>query len=576
MIGIFLCHCGTNIAGVVDIASLHNDLSRMGHHVEEHLFLCSQAGQEMIKQSVRQKGLDRIVIASCSPKHHGGIFRECVGKVMNPYMWDMANIREQCAWTTTDREKATRKAKALIFGAVRRVEHHTPIESISVPVIKRVAVVGAGIAGMRASLELSSKGFEVVLVEREPNIGGNMVRLDRTFPTDDCAMCTVSPILNDVMMDRRISLHTMTTVEKVEGRPGEYRITLIKRPRYVDYGSCNGCGACSRGEAIHAPPRFTEPTLVDRIRISEDRCKACGACTKACDYGALSQAEKKAVPSYDGSRCVGCWKCKDACKFDSLEIINICPVVVPSEFDLGLGFRKAVYIPNSQAVPLKYVRDPVHCLKLNGTMDCQGCKGVCGPGAIRDEDRGERLEVSVGAIVVATGYRQFDLSGTEYRVEHPDVITGLQLERLLSPAGPTRGKLLRPSDGRVPKSVTFIQCAGSRDVDRKEYCSKICCMYATKNARLIKSEHPEMDVRVCYTDLRAAGRGYEEYFDRAREMGIEFVRGNVGEVVPIGGRVVVKCEDTFLGKPVEIESDLVVLSTASRPRGRRRWRESCP
>lgn len=565
MVGVFLCSCGTNIAGIVDIDALRDFFLKQGHVVEDHLFLCSQAGQDLIKKTVREKGLDRIVIASCSPKHHWGIFKDCVGEVINPYMWEMANIREQCAWTTLDKEKATQKAKALVSGAIQRVQHHNPIGSIDVPVLKRIAVIGAGIAGMHASLELADKGFEVILVERESNLGGNMVRLDRTFPTDDCAMCTVSPILNDVMMNKRIKIHTMTKVDKFEGRPGEYRLTLQKRPRYVDYLKCTGCGACGKSEVQVSAPMFNLPFMVDRIRIGQENCTMCGACSKACFHGAISQVEKKTIPLYDRTKCVGCWKCREACKFEALQIINVCPVVVPSEFDLGLGYRKAVFIPNSQAVPLKYLRDPIHCLKLNGTMDCQGCASVCGPGAILEDDSGETLEILVGAVVVATGYQEYDLSGTEYHVDNPNVVTGLQLERLLSPAGPTGGKLVRPSDGLVPKTVTFIQCAGSRDIDRKEYCSKICCMYATKNARLIKSDHPEIDVKVCYTDLRAAGRGYEEYFDKAREMGIEFIRGQVGEVVPYGDRLIVKCEDTFLGRPIELPSDLVVLSAAMEP-----------
>ncbi|MDD1773536.1 MAG: FAD-dependent oxidoreductase, partial [Methanomassiliicoccales archaeon] len=466
MIGVFLCHCGTNIAGVVDIAALRDCFSQQGYFVEDHLFLCSKAGQEMIKGAIKEKGLDRVAVASCSPKHHGEIFKECVGEVINPYMWEMANIREQCAWTTSDKKKATRKAESLISSAIRRVEHRQPILSIDVPVLKKVAVIGGGIAGMHAALELADKGLEVVLIEKEPNIGGNMVKLDRTFPTDDCAMCTVSPILNEVMMNRRIAVHTMTKVEKFEGRPGEYRITLKRRPRFVDYEKCTGCGECTRSEVQLNAPMIDSPTTVDRIRISPERCEACGACAKACTQGAIVQTEKKAVPTYDGLRCVGCWNCKEACKFGALDIINVCPVVVPSEFDMGLGYRKAIYIPNSQAVPLKYLRDPAHCLLLNHTMDCQGCRGVCGPGAILDEDAELEHEISVGAVVVATGYQQYDLSRTEYHVENPNVINGLQLERLLSPAGPTGGKLLRPSDGRMPKSVTFIQCAGSRDIDR--------------------------------------------------------------------------------------------------------------
>ncbi len=296
MVGVFLCSCGTNIAGIVDIDVLRDCFLKQGHEVEDHLFLCSQAGQDLIKKTVREKGLDRIVIASCSPKHHGGIFKDCVGEVINPYMWEMANIREQCAWTTLDKDKATQKAKALITGAIQRVQHHSPIGSIDVPVLKRIAVIGAGIAGMHASLELADKGFEVILVEKEPNLGGNMVRLDRTFPTDDCAMCTISPILNDVMMNKRIKIHTMTKVDKFEGRPGEYRLTLQKRPRYVDFLKCTGCGACGKSEVQASAPTFNLPFMVDRIRISQENCTMCGACFKACLHGAISQVEKKTIP----------------------------------------------------------------------------------------------------------------------------------------------------------------------------------------------------------------------------------------------------------------------------------------
>ncbi|MBM4237544.1 MAG: FAD-dependent oxidoreductase, partial [Euryarchaeota archaeon] len=375
MIGVFLCHCGTNIAGIVDIASLKEHFSGQGHHVQDHLFLCSQAGQEMIKSAVREKALDRVVVASCSPKHHGDIFRECIGEVLNPYMWEMANIREQCAWTTTDRERATGKARALVAGAIRRVEHHDPIGRVQVPLDKRIAVIGAGIAGMHAALELADKGFEVHLIEKEPNIGGNMVRLDRTFPTDDCAMCTISPILNEVVMNKRIATRTMSEVVEFDGRPGEYRITVRTRPRFIDYEKCTGCGECARSEVALGAPSVKGTAMVDRIRIDPESCKVCGACVKECESEALTQEEKKSVPKYDTYKCIGCWKCVEACKFDSISIINVCPVVVPSEFDLGLGFRKAIYMPNSQSVPLKYLRDRQNCLRLNGRMDCIGCMG---------------------------------------------------------------------------------------------------------------------------------------------------------------------------------------------------------
>ncbi|MGB9882321.1 MAG: FAD-dependent oxidoreductase [Methanomassiliicoccales archaeon] len=565
MIGLFICHCGTNIAGVVNIESLKEHFSSESTYVLDHLFLCSKAGQEMIINAVKENHLDKVVIAACSPKHHGEIFKECLGQVINPYLWEMVNIREQCAWTTSDQSLATEKAKALIHGAVERVKFHEPIYSIRVPLKRSVAVIGAGIAGIHAALELADKGIDVELIEMQPIIGGNMVRLNRTFPTDDCAMCTISPILNRVMMHRKIRLWTMTDVEEVRGRPGEYHIRLKRRARFVDYDKCTGCGNCSKGDLEVRWPLPAEPYLVDRLRIDPERCTGCGACVKKCGTAALTQPAPKEKPKYDTLKCNGCWDCVRVCRFDAISVINVCPVVVPNEFDLGLGLRKAIYIPNPQSVPLKYLRDPDHCLRLKGLMDCRGCIEVCGPGAIRDGDVEQVFEITVGAVIVATGYREYDLSGSEYQTEHPNVITGLQLERMLSPAGPTQGKLVKPSDGTAPKSVTFVQCAGSRDTKRREYCSKICCMYAVKNASLIKRDHPEIDVKVCYIDLRASGRGYEEYFDRAREIGVEFIRGNVGEIVPIGHQLVVKCEDTFLGRPREIVSDLVVLSVAMEP-----------
>lgn len=564
MIGILICHCGTNIAGTVDIPALRSHFEGKGHFVLDHLFLCSKAGQEAIDQAIREKGLDRVVIASCSPRHHGSIFKHCVGRALNPFMWDMANIREQCAWTTDDREEATRKAKAIISGSIARVMHHSPVGTMSVPVVRRVAVVGGGIAGMHAALELADKGLDVVLLEKEPVLGGNMARLDRTFPTDDCAMCTISPILNRVASEPRIRVLTMTEVRSLEGRPGDFMITVLKRPRHVDQERCTGCGECAIGDVNLGSTLLIKEGLVDRIRLDLARCTGCGECAKACAHGALSHEVEEEMPSYDTTRCVGCWACLDACDHDALRLINVCPVVAPSEYDLGLGPRKAIYIPTTQGVPLKYLRDPERCLRLNGKMDCLGCGRACSAAAVVEEEESQE-QIKVGAVVVATGYRQTDLSGTEYRAEHPDVITGLELERLLSPSGPTQGRLLRPSDSRPPRRVVFVQCAGSRDRRRKEYCSKVCCMYATKNAWLIKSEDPGRDVKVCYTDLRAAGRGYEEYLDRAREAGVEYVRGNVAEVMPLGDRLVVKVEDTLLGEPQELEADLVVLSTAMEP-----------
>lgn len=488
--GVFLCHCGKNIAATVDIEKLKTELEKDPKLVvRDDIFICSKAGQELIKNTIKEEGLDRVVIASCSPVHHGDIFSKCIGTVLNNYMWDMANIREQCSWIHSDIEEGTEKALALIKGAINRVKLHTPIAQIKVPMVRDVMVIGAGIAGMHAALELANKDFKVILIDKEPVIGGNMARLDRTFPTDDCSMCTISPILNEVMSNDNIELHTMSEVEEFMGRPGDYRVKIRKRARYVDEEKCTGCGTCS---------------------------------------------EK-------------------------------CPVKLPNEYDFGLGKRKAIYTPYPQAVPNIPVLDRDNCVYFIKEK-CGNCKKFCEVDAIDFEQEDQLLERNVGSVIVATGYQQYDLSNTEYNIEHPNVITGLELERMLSPAGPTVGKVICPDTNEKPESITFIQCAGSRDERHRAYCSNICCMYATKNAGLILKEHPDIEINICYIDYRAAGRSYEEYYRNLRGMGVNMIQGRPSEIQKGGnGKLTFDVYDTHTGKLLQIETDLVVLSTALVP-----------
>ncbi|MBC7115333.1 MAG: hydrogenase iron-sulfur subunit [Archaeoglobi archaeon] len=564
-IGVFICHCGNNIAGEVDIEKVKEAVSSWGVKVYDYIFLCSEAGQEMIKKRIEEDGLSRVVIAACSPSHHSHVFRECIGEKLNPFLWEFVNIREQCSWVHKG-EEATRKAIALIRGGVEKAKLLQPVETVKVPVNKDVLVIGGGIAGMQASLELASKGHRVYLVEKEPSIGGKMVKLDKTFPTDDCSMCTISPKLSEVAQNKNIAILTLSEIEEISGRPGEYRVKIRKKPRYVDETRCTGCGACTKSsyEKLLVPDGYE---LVDRIRIHSENCVNCGVCVKICNdlgFGALQKGEEH--PSYDTSRCAGCFECVKRCPKGAIEIINVCPVKVPSEFDEGLGARGAIYVPFPQAVPSTHLRDPENCLRLNGRMpECRGCISVCEAGAVKDDDEERLIELTVGAIIIATGYELRDMSETEYNVEHPNVITALQLERLLSSQGPTGGRVVRPSDGKVPRSITFIQCVGSRDLRYNPYCSKICCMYALKQARLIKQEHPDIEVNICYMDLRAAGRWYEEYYKSTRELGINFIRGNVAEVIDEGEDLIVKVEDTLEGEVKELHSELVVLSVSMNP-----------
>lgn len=488
-IGVFLCHCGKNIAGTVDIKKLKEELEKNPNLiVKEHIFLCSENGQILIKKTIKDEGVEGVVIASCSPKHHGDIFTNCIKEEINPYMWEMANIREQCSWVHSDIIKGTKKALALINGAIEKIKKHRPIEQIKVSVNKNVLVIGGGISGINTAIELADKGFHVTLVEKEPTIGGNMIKLDRTFPTDDCSMCTISPILNTAVNHENIDLMVYSEVVDVKGRPGEYIAKINKKARYVD----------------------------------PEKCTACGLCTEKC------------------------------------------PTTVSNEFDLGLGKRKAIYVPFAQAVPLKYVIDKNNCVYLT-KKKCGVCAKICPAKAINYDDKDKEIEIISGAIVVATGYEQFDLSNTEFNLEHPNVITGLELERMLSPAGPTNGEIIRPSDGKKARSVTFIQCAGSRDERHNPYCSKICCLYATKNSQLIKKESPEVEVNICYIDFRTAGKNCEEYYRRLRGYGINLIRGRPSEILGDRESLVFDVYDTITDKLLQIKTDLVVLSTALVP-----------
>jgi heterodisulfide reductase subunit A len=577
-IGVFLCDCGTNIKGAVDLDRVEAALGGVeGVRVFRHPFMCSDEGQDLLRNALEEGEVDRAVVAACSPRHHGDVFRRAVeGHDHGPEPL-MANIREHCAWVTQDMDEATDKAVALVMAAIARARSSEALGTISVPVRPEVAVIGGGIAGMHAALELAERGVPVHLIEREPSLGGIMVLLNRTFPTDDCSICSIAPILSEVARQRNIQVHTLTDVRGLAGRPGAWELSLSTRPRHVSADRCTACGECVvsafQTETPLLPVGDEGRLLVDRISIDGERCTACGKCVKVCEAStdgrpALTLPEGCEGPGqleYDTRRCVGCWGCLAACPEDALERIAVCPVVVPSGTDRGLGWHHAIHLPNPHAVPLAYVRDPDACLALDGELPCVGCARVCPADAVI-ETQGEDWVMEVGAIVLATGAEEADLSNTEYHAEHPDVITSLQLERLMSPDGPTGGMLQRPSDGRRPGTVVFVQCAGSRSETHYPHCSRVCCSHSVKNASLIKDQWPDIRVTVCYTDIRVTGPDSEEYYDRARRTGVRFLRGAVAEVDVAGERPVVVTEDTLGGGGrVELAADLVVLATALVP-----------
>jgi heterodisulfide reductase subunit A len=349
-----------------------------------------------------------------------------------------------------------------------------------------VVVIGAGIAGIQAALDLADHGIVVHLIEREPSIGGHMAQLDKTFPTNDCSMCILSPKMVDVARHRNIRIHTCAEVDSIEGEVGNFTITVTKRPRYVDEALCNGCGDC----------------------------------------------------------------------------IQICPVEVYNRFDAGIGVRKAIYKPQLQAVPDIVIKDPDHCI------ECGLCYDACGPGAIRRTDEPVTMKIPAASVIIATGYTVFN-AGSIARFGHlrfPDVITSIELERMINASGPTGGNVRRMSDGKVPGSVVFIQCVGSRDnAIGRPYCSCVCCMQAIKNAILLREKYPDTEVTICYMDLRAYGKGYEEYLERAKGLGVRFLRGMPAGVLVDANGMMMQVEDTETAEVQVLHPDLVVLSVGLDP-----------
>jgi heterodisulfide reductase subunit A len=491
-VGVYICHCGSNIAGMVDVEEVTKFAQGLGSVVaaRNYKYMCSDPGMDLIKKDIKELGVNRVVVASCSPQMHEPTFRRaCEDAGLNQYLFEMANIREHCSWVSEDRIAATEKAKALVSAAVRRVLLHEPLETREVPVNPNTLVIGGGIAGIQAALDIAASGHKVYLVEKGPSIGGHMIQLDKTFPTLDCSACILTPKMSQVGRSPNIELLSYSEVEEVSGYVGNFKVKIRKKARYVDEGKCTGCGTC----------------------------------------------------------------------------MQKCPWKVPSEFDAGLSTRKVIYIPFAQAVPNVAVLDRENCVYFKkGT--CRACERFCEAKAINFEQTDQFLEVEVGNIIVATGYDVLDPSPIyQYgygRLEN--VITSLEFERMVNASGPTEGKILT-KDGSEPKTVAIIHCVGSRDHNYHEYCSKVCCMYSMKFAHLVK-ERTGAKVYQMYIDLRCAGKGYEEFYNRMLDEGTVFIRGRPSDVFRENGRLIVQVEDTLADCQRRIPVDLVILSTAIEPR----------
>jgi heterodisulfide reductase subunit A len=495
-IGVFVCHCGLNIAGSVNCKEVAEYASTLPHVVlsEHNLYTCSDPGQETIKKGIMEHNLNRVVVASCTPRLHEPTFRKtCEEAGLNKYLFEMANIREHCSWVHLhEPEKATEKAKELVHMAVARTALLKPQEELVVPVTRQALVIGGGVAGIQAALDLADTGYKVYLVEKSPSIGGKMAQLDKTFPTMDCSICILAPKMSDAGRHPNIELLTNSEVVKVGGYIGNFKVTVHKKPRYVT-----------------------------------KECTACGNC------------------------------------------VDVCPVEVPNEFDVGLTWRKAIYTPFAQAVPALYLIDENSCIGL-GDNTCAKCKEVCGPDAINFNDKPEEVELDVGTIIVATGMDVYDpVALTEYGyLSFPNTITSLEFERLINAGGPTGGRLVRPSDMHIPKAVAFIQCIGSRAKKKgNPYCSNVCCMNTIKDALLIKEHWPDTKIYVFYIDIRAFGKGFEDLFRRAKEAGVIFTRGLPAEIIEDkkSHNLWLIGENTLEKKIYKVNVDMAILAVGLRP-----------
>jgi heterodisulfide reductase subunit A len=483
-----------NIAGVVDVEQVMNKVENLPNvaTAKHYVYMCSQPGQDLIKNDIKELGLNRVVVASCSPRMHEPTYQKALEEAgVNPFFFEMANIREQVSWAhMNEPERATEKAADLIRMAIARASLLEPIGTMEVPVTSRALVLGAGVAGITAASDLAEMGFAVTLVEKEPYVGGHLALLN-TLPWDRDAS-EVFTKLSNKLSNPKISLRLNASIKDFSGYIGNFEVTILQKPNYVD-----------------------------------DKCNRCGQCE------------------------------------------DVCPISIPNPINAGLDQRKAIYLPSPTSYPPRYVVDRANC------SQCGQCVNECEAHAIDFNLKPLEMTLPVGMVVVTTGFTPYIPDHEFGYNDHDNVITQLTLERLLASAGPTHGKLLKPSDKKPSHHIAFIMCVGSResiqqDPEANTYCSRYCCSSALKNALHIKTRSPRSEVYVLYRDIRTFERGHEELYRQCREHGVLFIRYTPESPPQVqtenADQLTITVKDYLLNANLEIPVDLLVLVEGMVPR----------
>jgi len=452
----------------------------------------------LFSQMIKEMNIERLVIAGYSPGMVKTFFSSVMAEAgLDPEQVFIASFNEYGAIQKSD----TDLAKAILYITIYGLSTDFFLSRADYPINDKTLVIGGGIAGIQASLEIANSNHKVYLLERKGTIGGHMAMFDKTFPTLDCAACILTPKMVEVSQHSLIDLMTYCEVQEISGEPGDFTVKVLKKARRVDLSTCMGCGIC---------------------------------------------AEK-------------------------------CPALVPSEFDANTTLRKAIYLPFPQAVPNKFLIDEAHCIYVQKGK-CGVCAKVCLPGSVHLDEKDEIIELNVGNIIVATGFQTFEASRAENfgYGKFPNVLTSLEFERLVNASGPTEGKItLRSTDkkgnpvfvpeSKSPQKVALIHCVGSRDENYNRYCSKVCCMYSLKLAHLVKEKIPAAEVYEYYIDMRAFGKGYEEFYERIKNEGISVIRGKTAKIEQRGDKLLLRSEDIEKAQLIEQEVDMAILAVGLEP-----------